>query len=70
MPSHEDLPSVAVLRERRAAVAEVLAGTYRDDPPGPRPVLAAVGRFTAEDVADQITGALRGAFTVPEGDDR
>ncbi|WP_067672375.1 hypothetical protein [Nocardia miyunensis] len=70
LPPHEDPPGVDTLRQRRAAVSAVLAATYRDNRTAPNVIADAVAEFTAEDVADQITGALRGAFAPTKGDDR
>ncbi|MFC8045311.1 hypothetical protein [Nocardia sp. NPDC057353] len=64
LPGAVPEPTVAALRARRAQIAEALAGTYSGGAPGP--AAAAVAAFTAEDVADQITGALRGAFAPEE----
>lgn len=67
LPAHDSPPTVAVLRERRGEIAAVLAETYRGG--DPVVVSTAVAGFTADDVADQITAALRGAFA-PAGDPR
>ncbi|MFC3960815.1 hypothetical protein [Nocardia jiangsuensis] len=64
-PSHAHPDAEQPVRARAGAAAAVAAPSHADT----AAIAAAVATFTADDVADQITAALRGAFA-PTGDPR
>ncbi|MFC8528880.1 hypothetical protein [Nocardia sp. NPDC057227] len=64
-PSHAHPDAEQSVRARAGAAAAVVARSHPDT----AAIAAAVATFTADDVAEQITGALRGAFA-PTGDPR